>query len=73
VTGEEIAARVARQEHDEAVAAFPWDDYRACGGCGAAQGQPCRSLSGRIVNGRPDGVSTPITRAHVDRRRRAGR
>ncbi len=73
MTGEEIAARVERQEHAEAVEAVDWDAYRKCGGCGAETGNPCRSLSGSIVGGRPDGISTPITHAHVGRRRRAGR
>ncbi len=69
---DELAAVVARIEHEEAVQAVDWSAYRRCG-CGAATGQPCRTLSSAIVNGRPDGVPAELVHAHVSRQRRTGR
>lgn len=51
-----------------------WDLYRKCSQvCRAAIGEPCFSLSGRIVGGRPDEVRTPLAVPHVSRKRRTGK
>lgn len=50
-----------------------WGVYRACPICKAPIGEPCRSLSGTIVNGRPDGTITALETAHIARARRTGR
>jgi len=51
-----------------------WDDYRACSQvCRAPMGKPCFSLSGRVVNGQPDGVRTELSVPHAARKRRTGR
>jgi hypothetical protein len=51
-----------------------WNEYRKCSQvCRAAIGEPCFSLSGRIVGGRPDGVRTPLAVPHVSRKRRTGK
>jgi hypothetical protein len=50
-----------------------WSQYRACGICKVRLGEPCISLSGRVVDGRPDGVRTVLTRAHGGRRPRRRR
>lgn len=47
--------------------------YRSCPICKAKLGEPCRSRSGRIVNGRPDGVITELDYPHVARKRRTRR
>lgn len=48
-----------------------WNEYRACSQvCGAKMGEPCRSLSGTIANGRPDGVQTTLALPHNSRKRR---
>lgn len=44
-----------------------WLLWRKCKICGAVSGDPCRSLSGRIVKGRPDGLSVPLDRVHRSR------
>lgn len=50
------------------------DDYRKCSQiCGAKIGEPCFSLSGRIVGGRPDGIRTPLDAPHKARKRRTKR
>jgi hypothetical protein len=51
-----------------------WNLYRKCSQvCGAEIGQPCVSRSGRIVEGRPDGVRTVLAVPHVSRKRRVRR
>lgn len=47
--------------------------YRACGICKTPLGQKCRSLSGRIIDGRPDGVATELDHPHKARKRRTRR
>jgi hypothetical protein len=48
----------------------PWS-YRKCGVCRAEIGQPCYTVSGTVVNGRPDYVRTPLySHAHVTRLKR---
>jgi hypothetical protein len=49
------------------------EDFRKCKICGVLLGTKCRSRSGRIVNGRPDGVSTELPTPHIARKRRAPR
>lgn len=49
------------------------DDYQKCRICIARMGEPCRSLSGTVVNGRPDGVLTLLAFPHVSRPRRRGK
>lgn len=49
-----------------------WFAYRKCFVCHAEIGEPCRSRSGRVVDGRPDGVVTYLERAHNSRRLRTG-
>jgi hypothetical protein len=48
-----------------------WNLYRKCSQvCRAEIGQPCISLSGRIVNGRPDGIRRELSVPHPSRKRR---
>lgn len=50
------------------------DDYRKCSQiCRAAAGEPCFSLSGKIVNGQPDGVRTVLAAPHTFRKLRVRR
>lgn len=50
------------------------DDYRACSQvCRAPLGQPCISLSGKVVDGRPDGVRTELAKPHKARKLRVKR
>lgn len=56
-----------------AAAAVDWTAYRACPTCKAASGEACRTMSGRVVGGRPDGAAQPLSHAHVARVRRSGR
>lgn len=45
-----------------------WDRYRRCIRiCLAPIGEPCFTTSGRIVNGRPDRVRTPLEAPHPSR------
>lgn len=53
-------------------AGYP-EDFRKCQICGALLALRCRSRSGRIVNGRPDGVSTELPTPHIARKRRTRR
>lgn len=46
------------------------ENYRKCPICGALLAKRCRSRSGRIVDGRPDGVSTELGTPHIARKRR---
>lgn len=65
-----IAATVARTDPDPT----DWSLYQKCSQvCRAEMGQPCFSLSGKVVGGQTDGVRTPLTHPHVARklRRRA--
>lgn len=55
-----------------APADYP-ENYRKCKICGALLGAACRSRSGRIVNGRPDGIATELPTPHIARKRRAPR
>lgn len=50
-----------------------WSRYRKCTVCHAETGAACRSQSGRIVDGRPDGVETLLDRPHIARLLRTGR
>lgn len=74
-----LAATVARLAGDEAVEhgwavdGIVWADFRACPVCKAPTGEPCCALNGRVAGGRPDGIRTPLPRAHVARKRRTGR
>jgi hypothetical protein len=52
---------------------FPWAAYRACPVCKVKIGQSCVSLSGSVVNGRPDGVRTALVHAHAARKLRTRR
>jgi hypothetical protein len=69
----ELQPVVDRLERIEAVAAVDWAAYRKCSGCGAEIGTPCRSLSGAVVGGRPDGVATALPHAHAARQLRVRR
>jgi hypothetical protein len=64
-----LAPTVARLEAE----AIDWSAYRACAVCKAILGEPCVSRSGRVVGGRPDGVRTILTHAHVCRKLRTRR
>lgn len=51
-----------------------WSAYRKCSQvCRAPMGEPCFSLSGRIANGRPDGVRTLLDTPHKARKLRTRR
>jgi hypothetical protein len=51
-----------------------WDLYRKCNLiCRAPSGQPCFTVSGRIVNGRPDGARTDLEHPHTSRKMRTRR
>lgn len=65
----------AAREDQERATATDWNRYRKCSQvCGVEIGEPCRSLSGRIINGRPDGVRTELAYPHKTRKlRTAGR
>lgn len=63
-----LAATVDRLGQED-VEPVDWGRYRKCSQvCRAPAGEPCFSLSGRIVGGRPDGVRTPLTHAHKARK-----
>lgn len=49
-----------------------WANYRACPVCKTPLGVACVSLSGMVVNGRPDGVRTELGAPHKSRKRRSG-
>lgn len=58
----------------ETAAPVDWNEYRKCSQvCRAPSGEPCFSLSGTVVNGRPDGVRTHLALPHVSRKRRVRR
>lgn len=69
----ELEVVLERQEHADAVAAVDWGAYRSCGTCRRAMGMPCVARSGRVVDGRPDGVETELEQPHAHRKRRVGR
>jgi len=48
-----------------------WLLYRKCPVCQCGTGTPCRSASGAIVNGQPDGKRTSLEHPHKARRRRS--
>lgn len=72
-----LTATVARLDREEALAAaepIDWNAYRKCSQvCRAETGEPCYSLSGAVVGGRPDGVRTYLVVPHAARKRRTGR
>ena len=48
-----------------------WSAYRACSqACRAPIGQPCVSLSGKVVGGRPDEVRIELDQPHKARKPR---
>lgn len=47
-----------------------WDLYRKCPIEKAETGEPCTSLSGRVVGGQPDGVLTILEHPHGARQLR---
>lgn len=49
------------------------DDYRACPVCKTAISTACVSLSGRVVDGRPDNVRTELWLPHKARKLRTRR
>lgn len=69
----ELEETVERMELEDQADAVDWVNYGACPVCLAQGGKPCVALSGRVAGGRPDGVRTPLPRAHALRKRRAGR
>lgn len=51
-----------------------WNDYRKCSQiCRAETGEPCVSMSGKIVDGQPDNVRTALAVPHKARKRRVRR
>lgn len=51
-----------------------WSAYRKCSQiCRAEIGEPCFSMSGKIVGGQPDGVRTELAAPHKARKRRVKR
>lgn len=52
------------------MTAVDWSGFRKCPVCHALIGEACRSLSGTVMNGRPDAVVTVLDRAHSSRRPR---
>lgn len=49
-----------------------WMAFRACPVCKVRLGEPCVSLSGRVVNGRPDHVAVLLSEPHRSRKMRTG-
>jgi hypothetical protein len=47
-----------------------WSDYRKCPICEAVIGQPCASLSGKIVNGCTDNIRKELDAPHKARKLR---
>jgi hypothetical protein len=69
-----LVATVARLDELAAVEAVDWSAYRKCSQiCRAETGQPCFSLNGKIMDGQPDGVLTPLSHPHKARKLRTGR
>lgn len=58
---------------EEAAQADYPHGYRACRVCRVPLGQKCRSQSGRIVNGRPDGKTIELDHPHNARQQRKKR
>jgi hypothetical protein len=51
-----------------------WSEWQRCSQvCGAETGKPCRSLSGVVNDGRPDGVVTELDEPHPSRKPRTRR
>lgn len=57
----------------EPAALVDFTAYRACPVCRVPIGAACVALNGRVAGGVPDGVRTPLPRAHAARKRRSGR
>lgn len=55
------------------AAPVDWLAYRKCRVCNAGCGNPCVARSGRIVDGRPDGVLRELPQPHTVRRLRVPR
>lgn len=53
--------------------AAEWLRYRKCPVCKAMIGDPCRSTSGAVFDGRPDGVVRELGTPHNARGLRSGR
>ena len=49
-----------------------WAEWRKCPVCTAGIGTACRSLSGTVAAGQPDGIVTALLRPHLARKMRAG-
>jgi hypothetical protein len=71
----DIAYVIRRTEAEAQALAEPvnWENYRKCRICAAETGQACCSASSGIAGGQPDGIRTPLPRAHGGRERRRGR
>jgi hypothetical protein len=52
--------------------ATDWAAWRMCPVCKAPSGEPCYSLSGKIVNGQPDWMPTVLMDPHRTRQARTG-
>lgn len=58
----------------QAQAPTDWSTYRKCSQvCSAPIGEPCVSLSGKIVGGYPDKIRTVLAVPHNARKRRTVR
>jgi hypothetical protein len=57
----------------KALAAPDWPAYGTCPICRAGAGEPCTSVFGRIVAGRPVDGAAVLPVAHGHRKRRRGR
>lgn len=54
------------------TAPIDWRRFRKCPVCHALIGEACRSLSGTVMNGRPDAVVTVLDRPHSSRKPKKG-
>jgi hypothetical protein len=52
--------------------ATDWSAFRMCPVCKAGTGEPCYSLSGRIIGGQPDNMPTVLMDPHRSRKARTG-
>jgi hypothetical protein len=62
----------AASASDEEFPMVFWRLWRKCTVCDAEIGEPCRSLSGTVAGGRPDGIETTLPRPHRARHPRKG-
>lgn len=69
----ELAVVLERQRHQAAVDAVDWEGYRLCPTCRRPTGRPCVARSGRVVDGRPDGVEVELEQPHAHRKPRVRR